>query len=116
MAVTVALVKRTRIGNVRRVIADITGPASYTANGEVLTIAQVQALMPEVFSNTASLPATAAAVIQTEVEVPPTGHALCLDRSSWKFRYFNGTTEIAGAVNLSAVTIRVVLSYGVGTG
>jgi hypothetical protein len=115
MAVTITPVRRQRQGNIRTVLVDITGPASYTANGEVLTAAQVAALFPEVYSNLTALPANANQILQFDAETPATGHALCLDRTNWKMRYFNGTTEIAGAVNLSAVTIRVGITYQQGT-
>lgn len=117
MAVTIANVRRTRQGNLREVIVDITGPASYTANGEAVTLAQLQALAPEIWSNLAALPANLNSILQFDAETgQSTGHALSLDRTNLKFRYWNGTTEIAGAVNLSTVTIRARITYQAGTG
>ena len=116
MAVTIANVRRSRAGNIRKVYVDITGPASYTTNGEVLTVAQLQALAPEVWSGLQAVPANLNAILKFDAETPITGQAVVLDRATLKVKYYNGTTEIANATNLSAVVTRVEISYQAVTG
>jgi len=116
MAVTIANVRRSRAGNIRKVYVDITGPASYGAGGELLTVAQLQALAPEVWAGLPAVPANLNAIIHFNAETPITGQAVVLNRATLKIMYFNGTTEIAGAVNLSAVVTRVEISYQAVTG
>lgn len=111
MAVSISNVRRLRQGNLREVIVDITGPASYSSGGETITLAQLQALAPEAFANLAALPSNLNAFLQFDAEGSTGGHALVLDRANLKFMYFNGTTQIAGAVNLSAITIRARITY-----
>lgn len=116
MAVTISNVRRSRAGNVRKVYVDVTGPASYSALGEILTLAQLQALAPEIWSGLAALPANLNAILKFDAEVPITGHGLTLNRATLKILYFNGIVEIAGAVNLSTVVTRVEISYQAVTG
>lgn len=116
MAVTIANVRRSRAGNIRKVFCDITGPASYTTNGEVLTLAQLQALAPEIWANLQALPTTLNLIIMFNAETPTTGQAVVLDRTNLKVKYYNGTAEIANATNLSAVVTRVEISYQAVTG
>lgn len=111
MAVTIASVRRRRVGSTREIIVDITGPASYTTGGEAITAAQLAALMPEVFPNITALPANLNSILQFDCEGSTGGHACVLDRANLKFMYFNGTTQITAATNLSAVTVRATLVY-----
>lgn len=117
MAVTIANVRRSRAGNIRKVFVDITGPASYTSpGGEVLTLAQLQALFPEIWGSLQALPANLNNILKFDAETPITGQAVVLDRATLKIKYYNGTTEIANAVALNAVVTRVEISYQSVTG
>lgn len=111
-----APIRRTRQGNLRKVIVDMTGPASYTTGGEVLTLAQYNALFPETHANALALPANANNIILFVAEDSTGGHAAVLDRANLKVMYFNGTTQITNATNLSSVTVRVEITYQVATG
>lgn len=116
MAVTIANVRRSRAGNVRKVYVDVTGPASYTTGGEVLTVAQLQALAPEIWANLQAVPANLNQVLKFDAETPITGQAVVLNRATLKIMYFNGTAEIANATALNAVVTRVEISYQAVTG
>jgi hypothetical protein len=110
VAVTIAIVKRNVEGGAREVVFDITGPASYTTGGEALTAAQQAQLMPE-----AGLPAAAdyskAVFFESEVETANARY-LILDKTNNKMMFFAGSTQVAGATNLSAVVIRGRIEYG----
>lgn len=111
MAVTIAIVKRNTPGQSRAVYADITGPASYTTGGETLTAAQQAQLMPE-----AGVPGTAdfTKVVFLESEQEPAGgRTVVLDRAGNKLLFYAGGTQVAGAVALNAVTVRVKIDYAV---
>lgn len=116
MAVSFSVVRRSRQGNLRKVIVDMTGPASYTTGGEVLTIAQYNALFPETHGSAGALPANANNILVFMAEDSTGGHAVALDRTNLKVMYFNGTTQIANATNLSAITQRVEITYQVSSG
>jgi len=116
MAVTFAVVRRSRQGNLRKVIVDVTGPASYTTNGEAVTAAQIAALFPETSGNLTAAPANLNQIIQWDAEGTTGGHAVVLDRANLKVKYYNGTTEIANATNLSAVVARAEITYQASSG
>lgn len=99
MAVTITNRKRANCGSEHVRYVDITGPASYTTGGEALSAADLSKLI-----------GTGAVIGDIDyfgAEVPTTGQTLVLDRTNSKVMYFNGTTQIANATNLSAVTARV---------
>ena len=104
MAVTIANVAHVIRGNERVRYVDITGPASYTTNGEALTAANIAAL-------TDGDGWTISNILKFDAEVPVTGQSLSLDRTNSKIKYYNGTTEIAAAVNLSTVVTRCEVTY-----
>jgi hypothetical protein len=109
MAVTIAIVKRQVRGVGYEVIADITGPASYTTGGELLTAAQQAALMPELGANQA-LDMSKAQLFTSERD--PAGRMLVLDKTNNKVLSFDAGAQTANATNLSAVTIRCRILYG----
>jgi hypothetical protein len=111
MPVTIAVQRRRRVGSTREVTVDITGPASYLTNGEVITAAQVANLFPEVSPNAVAIPTNLNGVLEFRAEDSTAGHAIALDRANLKFKYFNGTTEIAATTNLSAVVARCTFVY-----
>lgn len=112
MAVTLSVVKRISAGNARRVIVDVTGPASYTTGGEALTAAQQTYLMPEA-GVVASADFSKATYFDSEVE-PANFRSLVLDKTNNKMLFAAGGTQVGAATNLSAVTIRCEIIYGVG--
>lgn len=116
MAVSFSVVRRSRQGNLRSVIVDMTGPASYTTGGEALTVAQYNALFPETHGNANALPANANNILVFDAEPSTGGHTFVLDRANLKVMAFNGTTQITAATNLSAVTARVAIVYQVSSG
>jgi len=87
----------------KRRLVEITGPASYTTGGEALSQGDLDRLM-EAGRGIGD-------VIKFEAEHSTGGHTLVLDRANSKVMYFNGTTQIGAATNLSAVTVRVDVSY-----
>lgn len=111
MPVAITAVRRSRTGNLRKIYVDIVGPASYLTNGEVLTVAQLQALAPEVWAGLQAVPANLNAIVSFQAEPSISGHTVVLDRATLKVKYYNGTTEIANTTNLSAVTVRAEIVY-----
>src|SRR4051812_17583689 len=99
MAVTITSRKRANCGSEHVRYVDITGPASYTTGGEALTAATLTPLV-------GLRGAIIGAIDSFGAKVPTTGQTLVLDRTTSKVMYFNGTTQIANATNLSAVTAR----------
>ena len=116
MPVAITAVRRSRAGNIRKIYVDITGPASYTTGGEILTVAQLQALAPEIWSGLAALPSNLNAIIHFNAEVPITGQTVILNRATLKVMYFAGAAEAASLANLSAVVARVEIEYQSVTG
>lgn len=112
MAVTIVVKKRSVAGATRRVIIDVTGPASYTTGGEALTLAQLQQVMAD------ALPATNdwSVIKSFDSEVNPTSTpaflALCLDRTNNKMLFTAAGAQAASLANLSAQTVRAELVYG----
>lgn len=102
MAVTIAVRKRAVRGNEQVVYADVTGPASYTTNGEALSAADLVKLVGKPG-------ALIGDIVLFAAEDSTAGHALALDRTNSKVKFFNGTTEITAATNLSAVSARVMV-------
>lgn len=103
MAVTITQVKAVVGGNESKRYFDITGPASYTTGGEALSQSDLNKLTGRPGAKIGELASFAA-------ENSTGGHAAVLDRANSKVMYFNGTTQIANATNLSAVTVRVSVS------
>jgi hypothetical protein len=99
MAVTIAQVRKAAEGSAKTNYVDITGPASYTTGGEALTQANLNALVGDVGSVIGDLN-------HFDAEVTSGGHTLYLNRATSKIQFFNGTTEIANATNLSTFTSR----------
>lgn len=91
-------------GNRRTVYHDIVGPASYTTGGEALTTSDLNALL-------AKPGAVIGDILSFTPEITGGGHALFLNRATSKVQYFNGTTEIANAVNLSTFTSRAGITF-----
>lgn len=112
MAVTIAIVKRLNAGNRRQVLADVTGPASYTTGGETLTVAQQNQLFPELGQAATVSFATPTTFFQSERN--STGQQLVLDRTNNKMMFFAAGAEVASTTNLSAVTVRCKIDYGFG--
>lgn len=112
MAVSIsAPVKKVVRGNERVAYVDITGPASYTSpGGEALSAADIVKLCG------GKAGAVIGDIVQLDAEPSTAGHTLVLDRANSKIKYFNGTTEIANAVNLSAVVCRVSVAHSVANG
>lgn len=100
MAVTLNNVRRIVAGNHVRIVGSVTGPASYTTGGETLSAAQIAALTDG--DSTTAL--TSCLSFDSEVE-PANFRNLTLDRTNKKILFAAGATQVAGATNLSAVTI-----------
>src|SRR4051812_25226243 len=98
MAVTAAVVKRQARGVGYEVIADITGPASYTTGGETLTAAQQAALMPELGASPA-LDFSKVQMFQAEVE-PANLRSLVLDKTNNKMLFTVAGAQVANLTNL----------------
>lgn len=116
MAVTMAVVRRTKLANLRQVIVDITGPASYTTGGEALTAAQQAFLMPEQSPNILTQDWTKVIVFDAEVSATtvPAFLSCILDRAGAKIWYTTAGAQTANATNLSAQVIRARVTYMVG--
>jgi hypothetical protein len=110
MAVTLSVAKRLASGNTRRVIVDVTGPASYTTGGELLTAAQQNYLFPELGSGQ-SLAMSACVYFDSETE-PANFRSLVLDKTNNKMLFTAAGAQVASTTNLSAVTIRCEMVYG----
>lgn len=110
MAVTIAIVKRNVEGAAREVVVDVTGPASYTTGGETLTAAQQAQLFPE-NGAPAAADFSKATFFESEVETANARYCI-LDKTNNKMMFFAGSTQVANATNLSAVTIRCRVEYG----
>lgn len=103
MAVTITVRKRSVAGNRKTVYADITGPASYSTGGEALSQGDLNKLVDGPGAKIGD-------IALFDAEDSTGGHALVLDRTNSKVMYFNGTTQIAAATNLSAITARVAVT------
>ncbi len=99
MAVAITVRKRSVRGNERASYVDITGPASYATGGEALSQGDLNKLLGEAGSKIGD-------ITRLDAETGTAGHSVVLDRANSKVLYFNGTTQIAAAVNLSGVTVR----------
>lgn len=106
---TVVIKRRQIVGTRRITTVDITGSASYATNGDSVVAADLQALLPEY-----KAPTTLNVVDIFLTEPSSAGHEVYFDRANSKVKFFNGTTEIANATNLAAVTVRAQLEYGDG--
>lgn len=104
MAVVFNNVRRTVQGNTVRVVGSVTGPASYTTNGETLSAAQIKALTDGDSTTSLVLANTGPFAFDSEVE-PANLRALVLDRTNKKIKFTVAGAEVANATNLSAVTI-----------
>jgi hypothetical protein len=100
MAVTIAQVRKSQEGSAKVNYVDITGPASYTTGGEALSQSDLNALVGDVGVKIGDLN-------HFDAEVTSGGHTLFLDRTNSKILFWNGTTQIANATNLSTFTSRV---------
>lgn len=113
MAVTLAVVQRNVVGNRRRVIVDVTGPASYTTGGEALTAAQYAFLFPETSANASA--AAFSNVVQFDSETNPTSTpaflSCVLDKAGNKMLYTTAGAQTTAATNLSAQTVRCEFVY-----
>jgi len=110
MAVTITVVEKSnsRDGNVT--YADVVGPASYTTGGEVLTVAQVNQLLPMLGGAlTAVTDINKAQFIESECTA--TGQTISIDRATGKVVYWAGA-QVGSGTNLSTVTCRVRVKYG----
>lgn len=112
MAVTIAVLTelqkgRNVVGRDREVYADITGPASYTTGGELLTLAQLQALCPGL----GKVLADWSKVKFFQSEATPAGYSCRLDKTNTKLMFFSGGTEVTSTTNLSAVVVRIRAVY-----
>lgn len=102
MAVTTAQIKRGFGNNSRVTILDITGPASYTTGGEVLTAAQIAQM--------AGLPGGKIADLHSfDSETNTAGYTIALDRTNSKVLFFLAGAQVSNATNLSAITVRAAL-------
>lgn len=100
MAVTLSNVKRVVAGNQKRIVGTITGPASYTTGGEVLTANQIKQLTDGKSSTVLST------VLAFDSETEPANfRMLVLDRTNLKVLFVAGATQVASTTNLSAVAI-----------
>lgn len=117
MAVTIAIVSRSAVGNSREVIADITGPASYTTGGETLTAAQQAQLFPELGGNP-TLNFAVCKFFDAEVMMGTTPALLTcvLDKPNNKIVYTTAGAQTTAATNLSAQVVRAKFRYGISTG
>lgn len=95
MALTVSVVHRTVFGNDRVVVADVTFDSSYATGGESLTASDLGFPSGQIFH--VSTPATNGANI------------FAFDHAASKIKAFVTTTgvEVANAVNLATVTVRL---------
>lgn len=90
MALTVTVDRRTREGNREVTYGTITFDDSYPTGGEAITAANVGL----------------GTIEQLVVHPSSTGHVFPYDYSAAKVLAFNGTTEIANEVDLSAQVAR----------
>jgi len=105
--VTAAIKGRGVRGSTRWIAVDITGSNSYATNGDTLTAA----VIAQILGIEGNFQLTD--VILFTAEIGNAGHALRLDRTNKKIKFFNGTTEIANAVDVSAVVCRCVFEVDV---
>lgn len=110
MAVTITNVKKHRESTSYKSSFDVTGPASYTTGGETLTAAQQAQLFPE-NGAPAAADFSKATFFESEVETANARYCI-LDKTNNKMMFFAGSTQVANATNLSAVTIRCRVEYG----
>lgn len=103
MAVVISNVKKNREGRAVVTYFDVTGPASYTTGGEVLTAAQQAQILPE-----AGVPPAAnfAAVDHFVSERTPAGLQCVLDKANNKMMIFAAGAEAGSGSNQSGVVIR----------
>lgn len=100
MAVAITVRKRSVQGNAQTTYVDVVGPASYTTGGEALATADLVKLVGKPG-------AVIGDIVLFNDETTNGGHRLFLDRTNSKVMYWNGTTQIANATNLSTFTARV---------
>lgn len=106
--------KRVGAGGRRTVYCDITGPVSYTTNGEAVTSDQLNQILMEFGGGLVitGLPGDFNKIEFFESEVDPaTGRFIILDRVNGKLKYYAGAAEVANATNLSALTLKVRFEY-----
>jgi hypothetical protein len=121
MAVTLSNIKHISAGNSRRVVFDVTGPASYTntgtysTSGELLTLAQQRQVMNE--NAPAAVDFTKATLFHSELEQATTPRQLMLDKTNNRMHFLtNAGAEVANATDLHLVTIRAEIIYDIASG
>jgi hypothetical protein len=103
--VTTAIVERQVKGSKYETTVDITMSSSYATSGDTIQAADIaKILTPGGFALTD--------VKQFHAEIGVAGHHAYLDRTNKKITVWNGTTQIANAVDLSAVVFRCTFVYG----
>lgn len=116
MAVTITQVRRTRVGNMREVVVDVVGPASYTTGGETLTAAQQAYLFPELSPNILAADFTKCIFFEAEVmfATTPAFLSACIAKATNKFVFITAGAQTGNAVDLSAQTVRCRFWYMIG--
>lgn len=109
MGVTLAITGRNVVGNRRVVEFNVTGDSSYATGGESLTAADVNLLMPEYAGQLAATDSDKVLLYVSESD--STGRYTSLDKTNDKIMFWAAGAEVAGATNLSAVTIKARAEY-----
>lgn len=109
MAVTLNVVEQAVTEEGYISFVDVTGPASYTTGGEVLTAAQVNQLMPRLGGGAALADVSKIQFVHSETG--PGGHSVAIDRTNQKVLFFIGP-QVAGSTNLGTTTVRIRVKYG----
>jgi len=110
MALTIVSVNQNVFGSTHENVVDITGDSSYSAGGEALAAVDVNALMPRLGGGLLVTDSDKVQLFQSETDIA--GRTLSLDRATDKILFYAAGAEVAGATNLSAVTIRATVRYG----
>ena len=109
MAVTLGTIKRNVYGVRKSATVPVTGPASYTTGGELLTLAQQQAIMGGEFGGGT---VNFASFGYFDSERSPAGITCVLDRTNNKLLFFAAGAEAGSGSNQSTVPVNVRFEWG----
>lgn len=109
MALGISIVAKQVGSELAVTVADITGQNPYTPGGDLLTAAQVNQLLPGLGGGAVLTDTSKIQFFTSEVDL--SGRTLAINKTTGKILFFLVGAE-AGAIDLSAVTIRCRISYG----
>lgn len=100
-ALAATLVAKTPMPTAIAHVVDVTGPTSYTTGGEAITTA--------ILTTFIGAGRAIATILGCLVLDNGGGYGVQIDKTNSKLLFYNGTTQISNATDLSAKTVRILV-------